>query len=291
MPTLKQLLAEYKMGERAVKVIGGGGGAGAVVPFVAEQMRLPYEIAQHAEIISAIGAALAMVRETLERNILNPSSDDLASLRQAAEKSVLAMGADPATVEVTVEIDAQKNIVRATATGTVAFVAGDVLEVDVGEDKRLQAIREAWGEKPEAAGKADGNASEAAQISKIGGTDYFHVYASERQVRWLLGLLKRRQSAVWVLDGKGSVRLQVPQAKWQVSKGSEAIRDLEALLQKHTVYGDGGAIIPAVHMAAGCRLVDLTSLLSAEQVLTLARQELAKVAPEEGVVFIICPQV
>ena len=299
MPTLRQLLSDYKMEQRQIKIIGGGGGAGAVVPFAAEQMGLPCEIAQHAEVISAIGAALAMVRETLERNIVNPSSADLAALRQEAEKSVLAMGADPSTVEVTVEVDAQKSLVRATATGTVAFVAGDVLETDVGEEKRLEIVRAACQGRDgsaaagasTASAQSDDKKTPAPKVLKAGETGYFHVYRSEREERWLLGLLKRRKTAVWALDGKDTVRLQVPGGQCQTSKGQDAARDLEALLQKHTSYGDGGAIIPAVHMLAGHRHVDFTSLLTVEQVMTLAREELAKVGDDEGVVFIVCPQV
>ncbi|MDO5295553.1 MAG: hydantoinase/oxoprolinase family protein [bacterium] len=303
MPTLRQLLKDYKMEGRQIKIIGGGGGAGAVVPFTAEKMGLPFEIAQHAEVISAIGAALAMVRETLERNIVNPSSADLAALRQEAEKSVLAMGADPATVEVTVEVDAQKSLVRATATGTVAFVAGDVLETDIGEDKRIEIVQASCqgGNLPAAGSRDDKEETQPTakakgsetvpQVQKVGETGYFHVYQSERTERWLLGLLKRRKTAVWALDGKGTVRLQVPEGQCQTSKGKDAGRDLEALLQKHTSYGDGGALIPAVHMLAGHRHVDFTSLLTAEQVMTLARAELPKVGEDEGVVFIVCPQV
>ncbi|MBQ7568323.1 hydantoinase/oxoprolinase family protein, partial [bacterium] len=280
MPTLRQLLSDYKMEQRAVKIIGGGGGAGAVVPFVAEQMGLDYEIAQHAEVISAIGAALAMVRETLERNIVNPSSADLAALRREAEKSVLDMGADPATVEVTVEVDAQKSLVRAVAVGTVAFVAGDVLETDIGEEKRLEIV---------ASGK-DGSEG-TVQVDKIGETGYFYAYQRKREERWLLGLLKRNKTAVWILDGKGTVRLQIPGGQCHNSKGSAALGDLEMLLQKHTSYGDGGAIIPAVHMLAGHRHIDFTTLLSAEQVLTLAREELERIGADEKVIFIVCPQI
>lgn len=280
MPTLRQLLTEYKMEQRAVKIIGGGGGAGAVVPFVAEQMGMPFEVAKNAEVISAIGAALAMVRETIERNIMNPSSDDLANIRQAAEQSVLKMGADPATVEVTVEVDSQKNLVRATATGTVAFVAGDVLETDVGEDKRLATVT--------ASVKAAHKDSQP-QVTGKGNTGFFHVYESVVEERWFLNLLKRKKRSMWVLDGKGTVRLQVPGALCESAPNSQAAAYLKEMLGRHTTYGDGGALIPAVHMVAGHRLVDLTSLQTEEQVLTLAREELAKVEGDSTVFFLVCP--
>ena len=100
LPTIKQLVKEYGVADRQVKLLGGGGGAGAIVPIVAEKLGFPFEIAERAEVISAIGAALAMVRETIERNIVDPNQDDLKAIRAQAESAVIAMGADPETVEV-----------------------------------------------------------------------------------------------------------------------------------------------------------------------------------------------
>jgi len=68
------------------------------------------------------------------------------------------------------------------------------------------------------------------------------------------------------------------------------VADLEAVLKDHTSYGDAGALIPALHVVAGRRVTDLTSLGSAEQVLALAREELADLTEEEPVYFLIHPQ-
>src|SRR5690606_39500814 len=69
-------------------------------------------------VICAIGAALALVRDTIERTVVSPTEADLLRIRKDAEEAVVRMGADPASVEVQIEIDAQKNILRASATGT-----------------------------------------------------------------------------------------------------------------------------------------------------------------------------
>lgn len=275
MPTVKQLIEDYKMGDRALKLLGGGGGAGAIVPFLAERMGLPFEVARRAEVISAIGAALAMVKETVERNAVNPTQEDLARLRAEAEKAVVRMGADPSTVEVVVEVDAQKNVIRATATGSVEFVAQDVLAQDVGEDERLKTLRDAG---PRESGH-----------ERVGGTDFYHVYRSEREERYLLNLLKRRKSTLWVTDGRGNVKLQVPGGQVEESRGSRLLASLQAVLQKHTAYGDAGALIPPVHVVAGRKLADLTALTSAEQAVGLAREELSNLSEDEPVYFLIHP--
>jgi len=276
VPTCRQLLSEARMQDRAVKLLGGGGGAGAIVPFLAERMGLPFELARRAEVISAIGAALAMVRETLERNLVNPTREDLSRLRSEAEKAVVRMGADPASVEVTVEVDAQKNLVRATATGSVEFVARDVLAADVGDEERLRTLREASPQEDE--------------HTSLGQTGFYHLFRSRRQVRRLFGLLRQTRQTLWVTDGRGSVRLQVPGGVLHQANGGGFLADLERALQEHTSYGDAGALIPAVHVVAGRKLTDLTSLTSTEQVLALARDELCDLAQDEPVFILVHPQ-
>jgi N-methylhydantoinase A/oxoprolinase/acetone carboxylase beta subunit len=277
IPTVKQLLEEYGMKDRAVRLIGGGGGAAAIVPFLAEKMGLPFELAPKAEVISAIGAALAMVKETIERNMLNPTQEELSALRSEAEKAVAKMGADPATIEVTIEVDPQKKTVRATATGTVEFVARDPLAQTASDDERLAALREVSPKDNE--------------HKLLGHSDFLYLYESSRQEKYLFNLLKRQKRTLWVTDGRGSVKLQVPNASWQQSKGGEAMNTLAGVLSRNTQYGDAGAQIPALHIVAGRKVVDLTALQQPEQVTTLAREELAGLSSDEPVFFVIHPHV
>ena len=55
---------------------GGGGGAAAIVPYLAQKLKHNFELAQKADVISAIGVALALVQETIERQIIKPSEED-----------------------------------------------------------------------------------------------------------------------------------------------------------------------------------------------------------------------
>lgn len=277
IPTVRQLITDYKVGDRAIKLIGGGGGAAAIVPYVAKKLGLPFEIAPRAEVISAIGAALAMVKETLERNVVNPTQNDLAALRSEAEQAVIRMGADPDTVEVQVEVDSQRNLVRAVATGSVAFVAQDLLQQTVSEEERLKALREA--------------APREQTVSLKGQTDTLYLYESERREKYFLNLFTRTRQTVWVTDGRGGVKLQVPGGKVVISPGEAWHKNLERVLKQHTDYGDAGALLPAVHVVAGRKLVDLTSLQTAEQVLGLAQQELNQLhLAEHSVYFLIHPR-
>jgi N-methylhydantoinase A/oxoprolinase/acetone carboxylase beta subunit len=276
LPTVRQLLKEYGSADRTVKLLGGGGGAGAIVPVVAEKLGFPFEIARRAEVISAIGAALAMVKETIERNLADPSQSDLSRLRAEAESAVIGMGADPATVEVAISIDAQKSIVTAVATGSIAFSEGETGGTEqVTPEERLQTLKEATPKE--------------ATFTPVGDTEHFYLYRSEREERYLFNLLKRKKETLWVTDRKGNVKLQVPGGRSEESRGATLETALSQTLSKHTRYGDAGALIPALHVLAGRKLTDLTSLTTTEQAMTLARQELAGIDPDTRVYFVVHP--
>ena len=67
---IEELADKYKIERSQISLVGGGGGAKVLLPRTAEILGLQYQIADQAEIISSIGVALAMVRDTIERVIL-----------------------------------------------------------------------------------------------------------------------------------------------------------------------------------------------------------------------------
>ncbi len=140
MPTIQRLIKEYQLDEDQQVLIGTGGGIGALLPTVAEELGLRFEIAKDAEIISSIGAALAMVREVVERVNPDPSSDDIVHLREETLEAIARLGADPKTVDVSVEIDRQTGRIRAIATGAAALrSAGETETVSERQARRIAA--------------------------------------------------------------------------------------------------------------------------------------------------------
>ena len=106
LPLVRQLLKDYAMDKDQTVLVGGGGGAAAVVPHLAKTLGMKHRIAKNAQVISPIGVALSLVRDTVERTIPNPSQEDILRIREEAERQVIKAGAKPDTVEVHVEIDA-----------------------------------------------------------------------------------------------------------------------------------------------------------------------------------------
>ena len=273
IPTLKKLISDYKMEDRRLKLIGGGGGCAAIVPFVARELKLPFELAEHAEVISAIGAALAMVRECVERSIVDPTPADLQNLRRQAEQAVIKMGAEADSVEVTVEIDAQKNLVRAVAQGAIAFSNKSSRSgQEISEAERLEVLKT--------------SGQPGCKYTLLGHTDFYYVYRSELERKIFFGLFKKKETTIWVTDVFGSARLQRPGAFVEEGTIGQLRGFLAKILRDYTSYGDAGALLPSLHLVAGHKLCDLSTLVKEEQMLELAASELGNL-PEDDKVFAI----
>jgi len=105
-------------------LVAVGGGAGALGRAVATAMGLEIVIPPHAEVISAIGDALSLVRCERERTFTEPTAGDTERLIAEAEAEALAAGAGAASLEVRVEHVAARSSVRVTVTGAVGLRSG-----------------------------------------------------------------------------------------------------------------------------------------------------------------------
>jgi hypothetical protein len=111
--------------ERPVTVAVGGG-AGGVGRAVAARMGLEITVPPNAEVISAIGDALSLIRAEREQTFAEADSARVAELVAEVEEEAIRYGAGPATLDVRVEHVADRNAVRVTATGSVGLSAGAV---------------------------------------------------------------------------------------------------------------------------------------------------------------------
>jgi N-methylhydantoinase A/oxoprolinase/acetone carboxylase beta subunit len=126
IPTIERLIEEYGLEREQITLVGGGGGASALIPHAAARLGLEYRIARNAEVISSIGVALAMVRDSVERVMPNPRPEDLLAIRAEAREAAIRAGAHPGTVQVHIEVNPQTQRVRATAWGATEMRARDL---------------------------------------------------------------------------------------------------------------------------------------------------------------------
>lgn len=275
--TIEQLLDDYQLRREHVTLIGGGGGAGAVVPYTGKMMTLPWRIAQNAPVISAIGVALALVRDMVERTIPNPSKDDLLRVRQEAIEAVVRVGANPETVEVQVEVDPQHQVVRATATGATEMRSRDLAAAQIDADAQWQA----------AARSLD---IETAALNENARTPYYAALSCTREIRKLFGLMKSSRTPLRLVDREGIIRLQMANGAAEVTPVARAVPRLREMMATQTHYGDGGERLPSVFLVAGPRIFNLSGLLSADHVLSLAEAELQHLPEDESVMLLVGEQ-
>jgi hypothetical protein len=237
-------------------------------------MNLPFEITPNSAVISAIGVALALVRDTIEKTVINPTEKDVLKIRQEAEEAVVRMGANPESVEVQIEIDSQKNVLRASATGTTELRTRDLAKAVLSDAELELRVRQS------VRGEIDKLESSAA----VGG---LLVFRAATTARLLGGLIKRRHNQFRVIDREGIIRLQLRNGDCITGAKREVAAALKEFFEKHTVYGDAGREFPDLFLVFRGRILDLSGLVSLDQIQSLLQIELASVADEEPIAALL----
>ncbi|TNC24109.1 hydantoinase/oxoprolinase family protein [Amycolatopsis alkalitolerans] len=270
---VESLVREYRLDRRSLVLVGGGGGAASVTPFLAAELGAASRIAAHNEVISPIGVALAMVREQVERVVPDPGQADVLAIRREAEQAVVAQGARAESVEVDVVVDPRRNTVRAVATGATELRTKDVGDGPVAEEQARATAAES--------ARAD-----AAGLRLLAETRHYRVYGVLGERRGPIRLSRRKGVPLRVVDREGVVRFQAPDGQVRVATCGAGRELLGAALEELTEYGDGGARLPALHLLLGGRIVNLAGMTKAEQVLGVAETEFAGREADEPVALI-----
>jgi N-methylhydantoinase A/oxoprolinase/acetone carboxylase beta subunit len=270
---IEALVKEYHLDRNTLELIGGGGGAAALVFYTGQLMNLPARLAKNAEVISTIGVAMAMVRETIERNIVDPQPADLLQIRREAFEALVGLGALPETIEVQVEVDTRRNLVRATAFGTT--------ELRKETDENAETAPRTGFETA-----AHSLRCPLEQVKLLGETSGLQVYGTQVSKKTWAGLAQKTVQVIRVLDKKAVVRLQRSNVNLYHSKVGQALGKLEQVLKNLTDFGDAGRSLPTLQVLVGSRIIHLSGLAEPAQVLAIARTELENVPAEEDLVII-----
>jgi len=261
--TIEELIGDYGLERGTVVLVGGGGGAAALVPYAARKLGFAHRIARDAQVISPLGVALALVRDVVERTVLDPTPDDLARIRREAIDAAIASGAAPDRIDVVVEVDTARNRVRATASGATALAEGAQQPVAVDDAAGVRAAAEHLHAAPD-------------DVRLVSRTSALNVFASARE------------SAV--VDARGVVRLVLPGAIAYAQPARDVERVLVRAIDDHTAFGDVGRALPDVFVLRGARLAELAGMAEASQIAGLVADELDGVDPDETVVLLLVPK-
>lgn len=257
----RQLRKEYEVESAALTVIGGGGGASVIVPGAADMLGLPHTKARDAEVVSAVGVGMALMKNVVEKSVIDPTDDDIRAIRSEVIRSLVESGSDPDSVEVEIEVDKRNNVVRASATGSSALVASRRQE-KIGPEEALEIAAKSIGV----------SGAEMEIVFEDGGC---RVVAGSIDKKGWLGLGKKRAAPAVVVDSHGLARLTLRDAEVAVASRAEAAGALEIAVGKAMTFGDGGAIVKTTYLVFGGKVIELSRVGDPEKMLKFAEMEIA----------------
>lgn len=248
------LIEEYGLDRNLITLVGGGGSAAVVVCALAEKMGIRWKIAKNAPYISTIGVALAMLREQLERTVPNPSDEDIKKIRAEAMERIVRAGAREETVDIAVEIDPQRNIVRAVATGATEFREKNPGANALTEEQLARQSAQALG---------------LPEVRLLGAVGRWSVFEGTSSKPVMFGLLRKKTQAAVVVDREGVVRLKksgVQFLKFRKKAGKTVFAEF---LNENTSYSNGSAVLPRVFVFFGEKMIDLTGMQTESQLFSI----------------------
>jgi N-methylhydantoinase A/oxoprolinase/acetone carboxylase beta subunit len=283
--TVQQLLSDRSMSRETTELVAGGGGASALAPAVGALMGLPVRVAPNAVLVSAIGTALALVRETVERTVPDATEDDLLRIRREAAEAVVRAGADPDSVAVDIEYDAQTAVLRAIATGQTELRERDLSQLLATDEERRAAAAKSLRVAPE-------------QVEQVADSGLLRAYRGAQEpfgrpqgrLRRLFGLVSQRREGIALVDQQGVIRLLLPGGSVAAVPSASLRAGIAQILDRHTRYGDAGAELPQVLLGVRGKIVNLSGMANAGQVLALAEAEMAALSPEETILVAVAPR-
>jgi len=271
---VQDFIQEYELDIKHIILVGGGGGATTVVPYLSKMTGINYKISNNAQYISPIGVALAAVRDVVERTVANPTPQAVISIRREAEQAAIKSGALPETIEIKIEIDKQKNILRAIAMGATELRTKKQLKKEL-EEKDLLEI----------ASKSMELRSDEVKKQAQNGT--LHAFQGHKKEKGFLGIFNKTKTPIRVIKKDGTIILKISNAVIDTSIVKNADNKLKDMIGYYTRYSEGGPIIPNIYIIRNSRLLNFSGVGEKEQLIPLFKLEIEGMQDDDEVALIM----
>ena len=269
---VSRLITEYKLSPELLCLAGGGGSGGVVVPYLGKKKNARWKIVKNAPIISTIGVAMAMVREVVERTVVNPTDSDMKSIRHEALEQVMKSGAKEATVEIAIEYDKKTNILRATATGATELKKDGIATGTVSGEE-LKAIAARSMRLPEE------------EVREAAATGKWHLFEGMVNSKFW-GIFPTKKCFVRVIDRNGVVTLQREGLGAILTNKRKLKEDLAILFEETAAYGTVGEELPPLYAYYGEKQLDLSGLTAREQMISVLEAEMDILPDDEKIILL-----
>ena len=252
--TISKIMKEFKLNPQTTKIIGGGGGASVLVPFVAKQLQLQYQKAKHAEVISSIGVASSMMQEEIEQTMSDPTPEQINQMHKKIHAIMIDKGAVPESIVIDSQYIPEKSLLRVTAVGNVELDSVDT-------SKNVFTINE-----------AKNRASEIFQISEdlidlSFESDHYMVFSGHVAEKRLFS--KKNRHPILVLDRFGKMKKLLKNGKIFQGGKISILEELDDFLESRH-----NEVAPRVYLLNDLKLIDYSSLTSSSHILSAVKQEL-----------------
>ena len=241
------ILKEFKIDAQSAQIIGGGGGASVLVPFVSKQLGIKYKKAQHAEVISCIGVASSMLHEEIEVSMADPAPGRISEVVKRAHSILADKGAIPESILVDTQHIPDKALLRVTAVGNVAMDSTET-------SKNVFSIDEARQRASEILGVVHDKTDLALE------TRHYMMFTGVTRTKKLFKT--REKHPLTILDRFGKMRISLRDAKFLGGSRESMLAGLRKILASKQYV-----VVPQVYLLTDMKLMDFSGLTSASSVM------------------------
>lgn len=256
------LIEKYKLDNSQISLIGVGGGASSLIKYCAEKMNIKYSIPKNAEVISSIGVALSMVRDTVERVVPSPTPQDIRNIRNEVMAKAIESGASADTIDVHIEIDSNTSRLIAIATGSTEVKSTDLLK-ECTDNEAKNIASEDMGIP----------FSETNLIEK---NKYFYIFSGDY----------KNKKPIRIVDKKGFIKVQrnCGIACKVIAKDYKDV--VKNIWEQLTVYKSDSVLRPDFYLCAGPRVMDFEAGGDFEQMMMIMDVSVQLVDPDEEIIIV-----
>ena len=265
MEIMKPMIKEYNLSDKKITLIGGGGGASVLVPYISKILQTPHKIAENSEIVSSIGVAAAMIYEEIEKTVNETNPDDISEMTEQIKKRALDKGASPESLSIQSEYISERSVLRVTATGNV--------ELDIEKNNRKEITQE------EAKTLAE-EILDRDNVRQILNMENYYGFSCEIIRKKIFK--KTIETPIVILDKFGRIRLMIENA--QIIQGTREIKDnIENIIMN---LKDKNDLAPQIHILDDVKIMDFSSLTSKENLMGALNKELEKITYNNATIII-----
>lgn len=268
---VQTLINEYEVDKTFLELIGGGGSASVVTYALGDYNGIPAKVAQNAPYLSTIGVGLAMLREQIERSVINPTNDDIAKIRNDVQEKIIKSGAKIETVKIAVKIDTQKNIIIATATAA-SDLNEDAIVTNVSVEDQASKI-------------AQGYQVEADDVTHKYGNKFFDLFFVNTEVKKLFGLIKSKRQMNVVINKNNVIKFKSNKSEPYMMTKDKLFGQIDTIIEDNSTYSDAGQSVPNLIVFTESQDYNYSGLVSKQQIIEMVKLDLEFVNPQNDLII------